>query len=165
MKHMIAQVRDNNSNYIRCLLSDKEGNIWIGTHTGLFRYRDKSFVSFDKISGPGNAFVYGIAKDNQGVLWLCTENNGIYSYDQSYFKRYGTKDGLIGNVCRTVSQFDKNQLLFGFENGVMLFNNSTFKLIPTYGLSGPFDFSYKSNDGSVYMGHLNGITNYSFINN
>jgi ligand-binding sensor domain-containing protein len=156
---------DNNSNYIRCLLSDKEGNIWIGTHTGLFRYRDKSFISFDKISGPGNAFVYGIAKDKQGILWLCTENNGIYSYDQSYFKRYGTKDGLIGNVCRTVSQSDNQQLLFGFENGVMLFNNSQFKLVPTDGLSGPFDFSYKAKDGSVYIGHLNGITNYSFQNN
>ncbi len=162
--YYIGIYNDNNSNYIRCLLSDAEGNVWIGTHTGLFRYRDKAFVSFDKISGPGNAFVYGIIKDKQGVLWLTTENNGLYSYYQSYFKRYGTKDGLIGNVCRTVSEFDNHQLLFGFENGLMLFDNNKFKTVSTDGLTGPFDFSYKARNGSVYMGHSNGVTNYSFKN-
>ncbi|MCA0429658.1 MAG: histidine kinase [Bacteroidetes bacterium] len=157
---------DNNSNYIRCLIKGKENNIWIGTHTGIFKYRDNSFVSFDKYSGPGNAFVYGITKDKQNSLWFCTENNGIYSYSNSYFKRYGLSDGLVSNVCRSVVKIDSSKLLFGFDNGLMLYENNKFKKINIdLGVKGPFDFSYKAKDASIYVGCYNGILKLIFSKN
>lgn len=156
---------DNNSNYIRCLLKGNENNIWIGTHTGIFKYRDNSFISFDKNSGPGNAFVYGITKDKQNTLWFCTENNGIYSYSNSDFKRYGLNDGLISNVCRSVVRVDSSKLLFGFDNGIMLYENNKFKKIITEEIKGPFDFSYKAKNGSIYIGNHNGVLKLIFSKN
>ncbi len=144
---------DNNSNFVRSLTVDKENNLWIGTHSGLYKYRDNAFISFDKVNGPGNAFVFGVMRDSKDNLWLCSENNGIYKYTQGYFKRFGLGDGLISNVCRSIVQCKNDNVLFGFENGVMLCNNEKFnELKLPSNIVGPYDCMYTNDGETIFIG-------------
>ena len=79
---------DNNSNHIRSLLIDYEDNLWIGTHSGLYKYRGKGFTVYDKQHGLGSAFIYQITRDVNNNLWIATENNGVYKFANGFFKNY-----------------------------------------------------------------------------
>lgn len=157
---------ENNSNVIRCLLQDREDNIWAGTHSGLFMYRDNSFSTFDKISGPGNAFIYQIFRDKNSNLWLCSENNGIYRFQQGYFKRYGINDGLGTNVCKTGIEDADGRLLFGTKNGLAQFKNEKFEYIPLpKTFSGPIELIYQTRDKQTWIAGSNGIVSLTWNNN
>jgi signal transduction histidine kinase/ligand-binding sensor domain-containing protein/DNA-binding response OmpR family regulator len=72
------------ANDVHCIVEDKEKNIWIGTFGGgLNRLKTKNinqnnleFEVFDRANNniPNNV-VYTILDDNQGSLWLTTENS------------------------------------------------------------------------------------------
>ncbi|MDO9000929.1 MAG: two-component regulator propeller domain-containing protein [Bacteroidota bacterium] len=157
---------DNNSNFVRCLVQDREDNIWIGTHSGLYRYHDNSFSTYDKINGPGNAFVFQIFRDNNGDLWMTSENNGIYKYSGGYFKRYGISDGLMSNTSLSGIQDTKGRLLFGTSENITQFINEKFYTIPlTSELKGSHDIIYLASDNKLWIGGSNGVASLIWKNN
>ncbi len=149
---------DNNSNHVKYLLHDMEDNMWIGTHSGLYRYRDNSFSTFDKINGPGNAFIFQIFRDKEDNLWMCSQNNGIYKYSQGYFKRYGVKDGLGSNECKSGMQLRDGRLIFGTKTGMVQYKNERFyNVILPEKFTGSSEMIYQSNDNTVWLAGANGI--------
>ncbi len=157
---------DNNSNVVRCLLKDREDNIWCGTHSGLYKYRDNSFSTFDKINGPGNAFIFQIFRDNNNNLWMCSENNGIYKYYQGYFKRYGINEGLGTNVCKTGLQDNEGRLLFGTKNNLMLFKNERFtSVVMPKEFAGPIEMLYTTHDNTIWIAGATGLVSLNWKNN
>jgi len=157
---------DNNSNVVKCLIQDREDNIWVGTHSGLFKYRDNSFSTFDKINGPGNAFIFQIFRDKENNLWMCSENNGIYKYYQGYFKRYGIKDGLGTNVCKTGLEDDEGRLIFATKHGLMQFKNEKFyKIALPKEFTGSYEMLYQCRDHTTWIAGGNGIASLKWKNN
>lgn len=149
---------DNNSNHVKYLLHDMEDNIWVGTHSGLYRYRDNSFSTFDKINGPGNAFIFQIFRDKEDNLWMCSQNNGIYKYSQGYFKRYGVKDGLGSNECKSGMQLRDGRLIFGTKTGLVQYKNERFYPVPLPGnFTGSCEMIYQAKDNTTWIAGANGI--------
>lgn len=58
---------------VRCLLEDREGNLWVGTDgMGVFRLRKGRFEQFTTRQGLGSAFVQTLWVDAAGMLWVGT---------------------------------------------------------------------------------------------
>lgn len=148
---------DNNSNLIRCFLVDFEYNLWVGTHSGMYRYRDNSFSTFDKLSGPGNAFIFEIFK-HQDDMYLCSENNGVYKHSGGYFKRYGLKEGLPDLVCRA-GTLDKNgRLFFETDSGIVELKKDRFyKVVTPAALISSHYKLFCDSENKVWIGGKNGI--------
>ncbi len=153
---------DNNSNIIRCALKDMEGNMWLGTHSGIYRYRDNSFSTFDKINGPGNAFIFEIFQKDKD-LFICSENNGVYKYSQGYFKRYGIPDGLPSNVSRSGCVDKNGRVFFETDGGVVEFKNERFnKVSVSKRIKAPHYKMFCDKDNVNWLGGVNGISTFSF---
>jgi ligand-binding sensor domain-containing protein len=153
---------DNNSNLIRCFWQDFEKNLWVGTHSGMYRYRDNSFSTFDKISGPGNAFIFEIFRHSNNI-YLCSENNGVYEYSEGYFKRYGIKDGLPDLVCRSGTVDKNNRVFFETETGIVELKNGKF--YPVVKPKSIISSSYKlfcDSKNKVWIGGKNGMGWFSY---
>lgn len=77
-------------NYITVLCEKKDSHrLWIGTSKGIFIYdmlREK-FSPFDKETSDKhtkiNRPIYDIKYDNRGILWIATQGQGLFSYDES----------------------------------------------------------------------------------
>ncbi len=77
-------------NRIETIFEDSEGNLWIGTANGVSRYSWKydKFINyrvFGRYPFSADAQANGVmdfAEDKYGVLWMATENEGIYYYDE-----------------------------------------------------------------------------------
>ena len=82
----------------------KDGKIWLGSNGyGLYCYNynkeGKTYVkSFTTNNGLANNTVKGIVEDNQGMLWIATDNGlSIFNPKTETFSNYSRKDGLLSS--------------------------------------------------------------------
>lgn len=113
----------------------KEIDIWIGTKGGgLFGLRSsklsdaedvEQFVRYSTDDGLSDDVVYGIQEDNNGDLWLSTENGlSRFSSQTKVFRVYNESDGLPVQHFHWLSSHKgkDGQMFFGGENGLLVFN-------------------------------------------
>lgn len=152
--------QDNNSNNIISLLIDYEKNLWIGTHNGLFKYRGKGFASYTKDDGLGGAFVYQIIKDKKNNLWLTTESNGIFKFENGFFKNYSFKNGLLDNNTKCILENDDGSIWVGTNLGISKFKNEKFENL-IYGANfkqqAPINCFFKDKQNNIWVGGRNGL--------
>lgn len=74
----ISEANGLSENKVRCIGSDKEGNLWVGTNqNGLSCYRGKQFELFLKSKDGTNTQIGAILQDKKGNSWMGSIN-GIY---------------------------------------------------------------------------------------
>ncbi len=115
--------------------------LWVGTNGRGFNRMEISTGKcnrFNEINGLPNNVVYGILSDNQGNLWLST-NQGLscFNIQQKRFRNYTAEDGLAGNEFNR-GQFYKSstgKLFFGGVDGITWFDPTD--LLKTPGAESP----------------------------
>lgn len=120
--------KDNPSPYVNCIFTDSSNNYWVGTEgEGIYKYNpvNKSTKYYGINEGLPNDIIYGILPDDNGNIWIST-NNGIscLNIKSGNIKNYNRFDGLQGNEFNYGSFFktkDK-RLFFGGTNGLTYFN-------------------------------------------
>jgi ligand-binding sensor domain-containing protein len=72
--------------FVRSLLEDRKGTIWVGTDNGLLRFDGEKFKRVDGVDGRPTIAVHAIAEDHLGRLWvggsrlLCFDRNELREY-------------------------------------------------------------------------------------
>ncbi|HTG65484.1 MAG TPA: two-component regulator propeller domain-containing protein [Flavobacterium sp.] len=67
---------------VKCMETDSEGNLWIGTDEGLYLFNTTTF-SISKNYFTAKCIVLDILKDKKNTLWFATDGNGIYTLDKT----------------------------------------------------------------------------------
>lgn len=100
-----------NHNTVYCMLEDKVGNIWFGTHAGICCYNGKTFTNVpivinngiklypDSSSGKKTSVkteVWSMMQDRSGKLWFGT-TAGVYCYNGKSFTGFFDNDSIVNN--------------------------------------------------------------------
>ncbi len=108
--------------------ASEPGVLWLGTPAGglnRFDTRDGSFTHYLERDGLPNNMIYGILEDDDGRLWLST-NNGLSRFDTDTegFRNFDEDDGLQSREFNSNAYFRSaaGQLIFGGINGVTAFS-------------------------------------------
>ena len=64
---------------------------------GLVNSMESLFQITPQTRGLVNSQVKGIVEDNNGDIWFCTYNSGIYKYDGKFFEHFLIEQGLPTN--------------------------------------------------------------------
>ncbi|RDC55808.1 hybrid sensor histidine kinase/response regulator [Pedobacter chinensis] len=104
------------SNFIESLLVDSNGELLVGTATGLYKYRDGSddFILLNEF--PGNRHYSALLESSEGILWAGTLRDGLWFFDK--------KNNQSGNFSFNAQ--DKSSLSSNEING--LFEDSMHNL-------------------------------------
>ena len=106
----------------------KDGKIWLGSNGyGLYCYNynkeGKTYVkSFTTNNGLANNTVKGIVEDNQGMLWIATDNGlSIFNPKTETFSSYSRKDGLLSSqfYFNGAIRDAKGKIYLGTDEGLM----------------------------------------------
>ena len=106
----------------------KDGKIWLGSNGyGLYCYNynkeGKTYVkSFTTNNGLANDTVNGIVEDNQGMLWIATDNGlSIFNPKTETFSSYSRKDGLLSSqfYFNGAIRDAKGKIYLGTDEGLM----------------------------------------------
>jgi len=145
------------NNSVLSLHQSANGDIWIGTESGLNKF-DKQAGHFDYITqrdGMRNDYIYAILEDKNNTLWMST-NLGVVSYNtrDSSIVNYDLSDGLQGYEFNLGADFADNNgiIFFGGNKGINFFspenmnkNTNVFPInitgIKIYNKNGSFDLN------------------------
>lgn len=106
----------------------KDGKIWLGSNGyGLYCYNynkeGKTYVkSFTTNNGLANNTVKGIVEDNQGMLWIATDNGlSIFNPKTETFSSYSREDGLLSSqfYFNGAIRDSRGKIYLGTDEGLM----------------------------------------------
>jgi ligand-binding sensor domain-containing protein len=95
----------------RNVIQDRQGNIWIASFDGIFRYDGKSFLNIT--SKVTSARFFSILEDKKGNFWLGSIGSGVYYYDGKSFQNFTTRDGLARNSVTCIYEDKTGNVWFG----------------------------------------------------
>lgn len=167
------------SNFVRECCEDLDGNLWIGTFSGLDKYDIKSqrFTHYKPSSKSGSlshSSVWSIIKDKQGTIWLSTYFGGINYFNpehiihKEYIKSKDETKGLSSPIVSRMIEDNRQNLWIGTEGaGVNVLNrkSDTFKwYLPSSKNNGISNENIKSiyfdseRDNMWFGSHLGGLS-------
>lgn len=157
--------KDVNSNIIKSVLEDREGNYWLGTWNGIFKYNGDRFVTYTTEDGLSQNNILSVFTDTAHTIWFGTLAGGVNYYDGKEFKSITTKDGLKSNSIWSIAKDRHGYLWFGTTNGPARYNIATKQLDLMYPeLQSLIIYTFlQHKDGAYYFGTDKGV--YKYFNN
>lgn len=119
---------------VNAILKDGDRSYWIGTTmNGLYHYdlKTDSLRRYTKeTNGLSSNHIYAIEKDEDGFLWISTEEGlNKFSPESGSVLIYDKQDGLISNQFIPGASFrsSSSEMIFGSADGVVTFYPSEIK--------------------------------------
>lgn len=163
------------SDCVQILKEDKDGNIWIGSRSGVnYIPYGKSIIPVNGVKkghlDATNYFYLSMEIDNAGNVWMGTDNNGIVKLEQPSIegnkiscKIYNTDNkGVVSNNIQCLFQDSKGRLWASSESGgLSLFNSKLdrFDLMnERLGIMQDAILNIQEDDsGALWLGTNNGL--------
>ncbi len=147
---------------ITAVFEDREGNLWIGSGSGIERLRDSPFVTYSGPEGLPSDGSNPVFVDAEDRLWFAPVEGGLWwAKDGQHGRVAGA--GLDKDVVYSIAGKD-GELWLGRQRGGLTrlrFDRGSFAAVKTYtqadGLAQNSVYSvYQSRDGGVWAGTLSG---------
>ena len=98
---------------INAVAQTRDGYIWVGTYSGLYRYDGKSFEK-----STVSPYIYNVMSlfvDSTGKLWIGTNDTGLFSYDPENGEviHYTVREGLPSDSIRAICEDEDGRMYVG----------------------------------------------------
>ncbi|MBT5060395.1 MAG: response regulator [Gemmatimonadetes bacterium] len=111
----------------QALWEDGQGQVWVGTDDGLYRYDGSHMHRYSTEDGLAHDAINAITEDKEGRLWIGTQG-GLSRYEgKRSFTTFTTADGLAHDWVNAVLVASNNDLWIGtWGGGASRFDGETF---------------------------------------
>ena len=111
----------------RTLFEDPDGSLWIGTSAGLWRMKNYKVTAYLTDKGPANNYVYAMARDHLGNIWIGTDEGGLNRFTGHTVKTYRKADGLADDWIPAVLEDRAGDIWVGtFSGGISRLHKGKF---------------------------------------
>lgn len=143
---------------IGLLHADRDGNLWIGTQSGLTRMRDGVIVDQIDNDRMGTRWDYLTAfEDRENNLWLGSRTRGLTRLWSGLTTRYSAQEGLRSPQVWALERDDGGRVWVGTEGGLALLDNGSYSQpVPVSALPDPNVFSLLVEGDDLWVGTLKG---------
>lgn len=155
--------------YIRDILEDRRGRIWIASHgTGMAVYdpESKTSVLLDKQNSglPGNN-VLSLLEDRRGNIWAGTAGDGLalFQPQTKRFFTFGTRDGLASGVIHKILEDAQGRIWVSTNEGISSLDPRTRKITNYASFNGLQNMTFslgaglRASDNTLFFGGISGF--------
>lgn len=115
---ILAEKNGLSNDSVLSLYEDREGNIWVGTYSGLDLLVDGKFTVFTEQDGLLDKVTWTVYEDRSRNLWITT-NNGLNRFSNGRFTAYGKTDGLSSDFVSSTYEDRRGNLWIGtYDKGL-----------------------------------------------
>jgi hypothetical protein len=108
------------TNEINSMITDKSGNLWLGTDVGLVKYDNQNWTVYNKEnSGLPDEIFNHLQVDKSNNIWASISNVGLVKFDGKDFKIFDkSNSGLSSNVISNIyiDVYDNKWISVGKDN-------------------------------------------------
>ena len=112
---------------MRCLFEYREGDLWVGSNSGLTRFRDTMFVAYGKSEGLPSYEPNAVFQDHAGRIWVGFHDSGLMLLSGGQRRVFTIRDGLPNNEIFSIHEAANGDLLIGARGGMVRMHNGTFE--------------------------------------
>lgn len=150
---------------IRCFAEDKDGNILIGTHDGIYKSKDDITAgeAKDLTSKTTDKYIMSMAFDNDGSLWIGTYGKGVYIVSPTLGVENISQDNILpSNTINDIFEDSNGNMWIATRNGlarVSKDNHSDFTIYNNENglLNNDIKGIEEDNDGNIWISSNRGI--------
>lgn len=109
---------------VNVMFTDTDGSVLLGTENGLYRYRNGHAERLDLyIRQMTEPYIYGIRRDRQGKLWVCTFSGGVFVFSSSgkLLNRLQTVEGMPTNGTNSLFEDSRGRMWAASRMGLIEF--------------------------------------------
>lgn len=140
--------------YLRNIISDKNGVIWGAIDHGIFKFESGIFEYFTVKEGLVDPQINTLLNDVEGNIWIGSTNSGVYKYSGDKFKLFNKESGLLNEIVISVLEDSRNNVWIGTNIGVYKVRG---KYVERFNL--PFGFDnieinsiFEDSRGNIWLG-------------
>ena len=102
---------------VQDLVQDDDGNLWIGTLSGLTKYNGQEFKTFSRKDSLAEDWITAMCKDVKGNIWLGHWAGGVsmYNYKTKKIENLNLEEYTRFKTVTTILQDANNRFWIGTE--------------------------------------------------
>ncbi|MCF8379063.1 MAG: hypothetical protein K9H49_05760 [Bacteroidales bacterium] len=166
-------------NSVNCILQDKNGFMWFGTHDGLNRYDGYQFIHYrterNNKNSLSNNYITDLYEDDEGVLWITTFGGGLNSLNTitGEINRIHmiSEDSVLFPTSNlfSITEYPKGTLWIGGGEGLIRLDKKTFRakiFLASKSADDIYEFNYigtiiPSKSGVLWLQSNSGLTSFN----
>lgn len=127
-------------NVVRSVYCDSKSRLWFCSHrTPPYYLEGDEFVVIKDIPEMNSFNINAVIEDKDGNIWIATEGDGVFRYNDEGINNYRIQAGLFSNYCYSITCSEDNQIWIGHKGGLTKINTANQQLT-----------SYSKDDGLIY---------------
>ena len=143
------------SNFVRCVIEDREGNIWVGMESsGVCRLKPSTFWSLGAHQGLSSDQVTSVCESTNGYFWIAMDGEGLDHWlSNGKVEHYGASQGLINGHVWSVLRDQRGGVWAGTWDGLFRGNADGFTDLADGITIGRQIFAiYQDHQGDLWVG-------------
>ncbi len=148
--------------WVKCILEDREKNIWVGTRGGLSVLRPRRVVMRSPPDRWQNVQPLGIAPGTNATVWAGSEGAGLYRFAHGDWRRFDEADGLSNLYVWSVLEDSTGTVWAGtWSGGLFRARDGRFSVPEELSeLTDPITALLESPAGTLWIGTGKGLARF-----
>jgi ligand-binding sensor domain-containing protein/signal transduction histidine kinase len=135
------------------MCQDKDKNLWLGTDSGLFRYKDGRLENTQTHNLLPDSSISALFEDIEGNLWVGTRRGGLAVIRDPKLTSISVTEGLPNDFINAIHEDKEGRIWIGTRDGLVSMSNGKITQFP---LKPGMDTNIKSilqdRDGRLWVG-------------
>jgi ligand-binding sensor domain-containing protein/signal transduction histidine kinase len=140
--------------FVRALLEDRQGTIWVGTDNGLLRFDGGKFKRVDGMDGQPTIAVHAIAEDHLGRLWV--GGSRLLCFDRNELREYRLPGVSSQNRVKSILETKDGTIWVGTVSGLDRLRPGAGVFERISGIQGTVRVLRQTSDGMFWVGMIGG---------
>ncbi|MGH9836319.1 MAG: ligand-binding sensor domain-containing protein, partial [Blastocatellia bacterium] len=107
----------NPGQFIKTMLSDSTGALWVGTSNGLVKYKDGKRSLYTEAQGLSNSNILALMEDRDGNLWVSAAVSGVCKLSGDMIVSFTRTEGLPHQNVLIVMEDRRGRIYASTSNG------------------------------------------------
>lgn len=117
---------------VQCITQDDDGNLWVGTLSGLTKYNGRDFKTYSRTDSLAEDWVTAMCKDKKGNIWLGHWAGGVsmYNFKTKKIENLNLEEFTRFKMVTSIAQDEKDRYWIATEGaGVFVYDPANKKMV------------------------------------